>query len=63
VKLQLNEGGLWNVVSNSVNGYVSEAYTYSDDSRLLSVMLQDEASVQYARELIDRCESGEVLSE
>lgn len=63
VKLQLNEGGSWNVVSNSVNGYVSEAYTYSDDSRLLSVMLQDEASVQYARELIDRCESGEVLSE
>ena len=63
VKLQLNEGGSWNVVANSVSGYVSEAYTYSDDSQLLSVMLQDEASVQYAAELIERCENGEILSE
>ena len=63
MKLQLREGGSWNVVTNSVSGYVSEAYTYSDSSQLLSVMLPDEASVQYAAELIDRCESGEVLSE
>lgn len=63
VKMQLSEGGSWNIVSNSVNGYVSEAYTYSDDSQLLSVMLQDEASVQQAAELIDRCENGEVLTE
>ncbi len=63
VKLQLNEGGSWNIVSNSVNGYVSEAYTYSDSSQMLSVMLQDEASVQYASELIDRCENGEVLND
>ena len=63
MKLQLREGGSWNVVTNSVSGYVSEAYTYSDSSQLLSVMLPDEASVQSAAELIDRCESGEVLSE
>ena len=63
MKLQLREGGSWNVVTNSVSGYVSEVYTYSDSSQLLSVMLPDEASVQYAAELIDRCESGEVLSE
>ena len=63
VKMQLNEGGSWNIVSNSVNGYVSEAYTYSDSSRLLSVMMQDEASVQHASELIEKCENGEVLSD
>ena len=63
VKMQLNEGGSWNIVSNSVNGYVSEAYTYSDSSQLLSVMMQDEASVQYASELIEKCENGEVLSD
>ncbi len=63
VKMQLSEGGSWNVVSNSVNGYVSEAYTYSDDSQMLSVMLQDEAAVQHAAELIDRCENGEVLND
>ena len=61
VKLQLDEGGSWNVVSNSVSGYVTEAYTYSDDSQLLSVMMPDEASVQYAAELIARCENGELL--
>ena len=63
VKMQLNEGGSWNIVSNSVNGYVSEAYTYSDSSQLLSVMMQDEASVQHASELIEKCENGEVLSD
>ncbi len=63
VKMQLSEGGSWNIVSNSVNGYVSEAYTYSDNSQMLSVMFQDEASVQYAAELIDRCEGGEVLTD
>ena len=63
VKMQLNEGGSWNIVSSSVNGYVSEAYTYSDSSQLLSVMMQDEASVQHASELIEKCENGEVLSD
>ena len=63
MKLQLLEGGAWNVVTNSVSGYVSEAYTYSDSSQMLSVMLQDEVSVQHAAELIDRCENGEILSE
>ena len=63
VKMKLNEGGSWNIVSNSVNGYVSEAYTYSDSSQLLSVMMQDEASVQHASELIEKCENGEVLSD
>ena len=63
MKLQLLEGGSWNVVTNSVGGYAAEAYTYSDNSQMLSVMLQDEISIQYAAELIDRCENGEILSE
>ena len=63
VKLMLDGDGSWNMVSNSVSGYVSEAYTYSDSSQMLSVMLQDEASVQQASDLIERCENGEVLSE
>ena len=61
VKMMLNEGGSWNMVSNSVSGYVSEAYTYSDSSQMLSVMLQDENAVWNAKDLIERCVNGEVL--
>lgn len=61
VKMQLDEGGSWNIVSNSVHGYGNMLPTYSGGSDLLSVMEQDSEAVQQASNLIHACENGESL--
>ena len=62
VRLQLSEGGSWNVVSYSTDGTGMRASTYSM-SRQLYVMEPDLSTVEHARELIRRAESGEVLTQ
>lgn len=62
VKLMLNEGGSWNIVTNSVNGYGNMLPTYSGGSQELSVMEQDPAAVQEAHDMIKACENGEIVS-
>lgn len=63
VKMQLGEGGSWNIVTNSVHGYGDMMSTYSGGSELLSVMKEDAEAVQQAKDLIQRCENGEILSD
>ncbi len=63
VKMQLGEGGSWNIVTNSVHGYGDMLPTYSGGSEALSVMKEDAEAVRQAKELIQRCENGEILSD
>ena len=62
VKLQLSEGGSWNVVTYSVDGTGKKASTYSM-SRQLYVMEPDLSTVDHARELITQVENGETLAQ
>lgn len=62
VKLQLSEGGSWNVVTYSVDGTGKKASTYSM-SRRLYVMEPDLSTVDHARELITQVENGETLAQ
>ena len=62
VKMQLDEGGSWQITSNSVNGFGNARSTYSGGAELLSVMDIDETAVEQARKLIKDCEEGKILS-
>ncbi len=62
VKMQLDEGGSWNIITNSVAGYGNMRSTYFGGSELLSVMDADEESVQQAKEMIEACIKGEILT-
>ena len=62
VKMQLDEGGSWQITSNSVNGFGNARSTYSGGAELLSVMDIDEEAVAQAKELIRSCEEGQILS-
>lgn len=60
VKMQLADGGSWNIVTYSVDGTGKKASTYSMSSRLY-VMEPDQATVDHAKELIRQVENGETL--
>ena len=62
VKMQLEEGGSWQITSNSVNGFGNARSTYTSGAEILSVMDMDEVAVEQAKELIKACENGEILS-
>jgi LCP family protein required for cell wall assembly len=61
VKMQLNDGAEWNIVSNSVLGYANMRPTYSGGSERLSVLDPDEEDLEAARELIRKCMNGETI--
>ena len=61
VKMQLDEGGSWNIVSNSVAGVGGMDYTYSGGEA--SVMYQVDSAVEQAKMLISQCENGQVLTD
>lgn len=63
VKMQLADGGSWNIKSFSVTGTGDSRITYSDPSRELYVMHPDQASVNHASELIEKVYEGEVLTD
>ena len=63
VRMQLNEGGSWNVVSYAVTGTGSSKETYSMPGRNVYVMDPDYSTVDKAKELIKKVYNGDTLSD
>jgi LCP family protein required for cell wall assembly len=63
VKMQLADGGDWNIQSYGVSGKGARRSTFSMGSRSLYVALQDPDSVAHAKELIDRVFAGDKLTD
>ena len=63
VRMQLNDGASWNIMSSSVNGYDSEDYCYSSGDALLYVMEPNYDSVNAVGDCITRIKNDEVLSQ
>lgn len=61
VKMQLNDGAEWNIVSNSVLGYGSSMPTYSGGSERLSVLKPSYEDIEVAKALIQSCMNGEII--
>lgn len=61
IKMQLNDGAQWNIVTVSALGTGDMQYCYSAPNQQLSVVIPDEASVASARTLIDQLFAGETL--
>ncbi len=62
VKLQLDKMPTWNVQTFAVTGSTGRAITYSMPGSNLSVMFQNEAYVNHAKDLINRVLSGQTLT-
>ncbi len=65
VRMQLNDGDGWNILSSRVVGTGNDTdYTcYSSGDQILYVMLPDENSVAEAADFINRVKNGEVISQ
>ena len=61
IKMQLTENYSWNIISNSLNGIDAKNYTYSAPNTKVYVMESVEESVNYAVNLINKVENGEIL--
>ena len=61
IKMQLNDGAEWEIISQNVVGSNGEDYCYSDPSRPLYVMIPDQTSVDAAKVQIQQVLNGEVL--
>ena len=61
IKMQLNEGGSWNIYSTSVTGSGGSDYTYSIPGTAVYVMYPDATSVGNAQNLMKRVEDGEKI--
>ncbi|MBQ8038996.1 MAG: LCP family protein, partial [Lachnospiraceae bacterium] len=59
VKMQLNDGAEWTIISNSVMGYGNSRTTYSTGNEPLSCVDPDVGDVALATELILKCMNGE----
>lgn len=62
VRMQLDEGGSWNVLNYSVTGDGAMMPVYSMSTEQ-SVMIPDEKSIMKAKKLIDMVYDGEILTE
>ena len=63
VKMQLNDGADWNIVSASVYGVSSSEYCASYAGSPLDVEILDDDSILAVKEVIDKLMKGEVISE
>lgn len=63
VNAQLFDGDSWNVVSYGVTGTCNKAETYSIPGLRTDVVLPDEASVAYGRELLECVRNGGILTQ
>lgn len=61
VKKHLDQGGNWNIVSQSVTGFDSEGTCYSSGDYVLYVMEQNPDSVAAAKAQIQQVYNGEIL--
>lgn len=62
VRMQLEEGGSWNVVNYAVSGENAMMHVYSMTSKA-SVVIPDYTTVDIAKELIQMVHDGEILSD
>ena len=63
VKMQLDDGAEWNIVSNTVLGTGTMRTTYSGGRQSLSVVIPDSYQVQQAADLIHAVENEEIISQ
>ncbi len=63
VKMQLSEGGEWNIKSFSVSGGNSKNYTYSNPKQRSYVMTEDPEQVAKAQSLIQKVFNGDTLTD
>ena len=63
VKMELESSSEWNIQSYGVSGQGARRSTYSMGSRSLYVALQDEASIEGAKERIQKVFDGEILTD
>ena len=61
IKQQLKEMQKWNITSISLEGYDGYGYTYSYPWQELYVMMQDEDSIENAKQKIQAVKNGETL--
>ncbi len=62
VKMQLNDGADWNIVSVNATGTNSSQYTYSYSSKALSCILPDEESVATIKKLYKQVMDGKTIA-
>ena len=63
VRMQLDSGAGWDILSSAVVGSGSESTCYSSGDNMLYVMIPDENSVQTAAGFMNQIKSGEVISQ
>lgn len=63
VKMQLSDTGKWNVKSYAVTGTGASNVTYSMPGRKLYVMIPNQATVDHAKELIDKVYAGDTITD
>lgn len=63
VKMQLNDGADWNIVSASVYGISSSGYCASYAGSPLDVEVLDDDSILAVKEIIEQLMAGEIISE
>lgn len=63
VKMQLNDGAEWNIISANVYGYSSSEYCASYAGSPLSVEILDDDSIAAVQEVIDALLEGKTISE
>jgi len=63
VKMQLMDNAEWEILTYAVTGYDSNRTTYSMPSVSCYVMVPNQSSVDYAKELIARIVNGEILTQ
>lgn len=61
IKMQLSDGGSWNVYSVAAEGTGAKSSCYSSGSTLLYVTKPNQGSVEKIKDLINRVENGEIL--
>ena len=61
LKMQIQDGGDWNIETFHVDGYAETCWTYSYAEKPLSVLIPDMESVQQAQMLIQQVKNGEAL--
>lgn len=63
VRLQLNEGGSWNVLKAQVYGTEDFKPSYASGGMELSVVIPDQESVDFVASVIKRVYNGDILTE
>ncbi len=63
VKIQLDEGGSWNILKLQANGYPDFQPSFASDGMELSVIVPEQDSIDYVSQIIQRVYNGEILTQ